>query len=96
MGCVMRSVYEQRLAEQNEIKRQIWQGAAKFGSRSKIEHWSKELWETKAAANMATQFSTSERTAARWLSGELSPPGKVVWELSELIKQKVLKDLLSE
>lgn len=78
MGCVvMRSVYEENLAQTSEIERQIRQGTGKIVSRN-FGRVAKLLWPFKTAAQLAAIAKTNERTAARWLSGEFDPPITIV------------------
>lgn len=49
----------------------------------------KVLWPFKTAAHLAALANTSERAAARWLSGEIEPPGIVLAAvLVELTKRQ--------
>lgn len=73
----MRSVYEERVANASEIERQIRQGTDKIVIR-KFGPVAKFLWPFKTAAHVAAIAKTNERTAARWLSGEFSPPFSVI------------------
>lgn len=69
----MRSVLQERIAEQTEIERQLRQGTGKIVSR-KFGAVAKVLWPHKTAAQLAAIANTNERTAWRWISGEFDPP----------------------
>jgi hypothetical protein len=57
-----------------EIQGQFRQGTDKIVSR-KFGLVAKALWPLKTAAHLAAIADSTERTAARWLSGEIEPPG---------------------
>jgi len=47
------------------------------------------VWPFKTAAHLAAIAGTSERAAARWLSGEIEPPGLLLAALlTEITKRK--------
>ena len=73
----MRSVYEARVAEQNEIKRTIVQGNARMCS-GKFGRVCKALWPTKTAEQLAAKVGCAVRTAAYEISGEREPSAKSV------------------
>lgn len=84
----MRSVYEERVAEARETERSIRQRADKIVSR-KFGPVCKLLWPHKTANQLAVIGKTTDRAAARWLSGEHDPPLSVVFAmLDEIFKEE--------
>lgn len=69
----MRSVYEERVAQATETERRIRQGTDKIVSR-KFGAVAKVLWPHNTAAHLGAIAKTTDRAAARWLSGEHDPP----------------------
>ena len=73
-GVVMRGTVPFGVASATEIARQKTTRpdrivrAPLFGAVAKV------VWPRKTAAEIATIADTNERTAARWLSGEIEPP----------------------
>ena len=71
----MRNSYEERIANANEIERQICQSGADIWLFGKV---AKMIWPAKTAAHLAAIACKDERTGARWLAGEFEPPGIVL------------------
>lgn len=74
----MRTVYEMQIAETTAIERRIRQGSDRIVSAPEWVWVAKRLWPLKTAANLATIAKSNERTAFRWLSGEVEPPNCIV------------------
>ena len=74
----MRAVFEERIDEATKIERRLRQGTDKIVSVSKFGIVAKALWPFKTAAVVASLAGSTERVAARWLSGEHEPPGCVL------------------
>jgi len=74
----MRAMYGNPVAVAAEIGCQYRQGTDKIVSPRKFGIVCKALWPHKTAAHVAAIAKTSERVAARWLSGEHEPPGCVL------------------
>ena len=74
----MRAKYGSPAALAAEIGCQFRQGTDTIVSPKKFGIVAKALWPFKTAAHIATIAKTSERVAARWLSGEHEPPGCVL------------------
>lgn len=73
----MRSVYESRVADANQIERQIRAGSDKI-VRGKFGAVAKVLWPFKTAAHIGVIGGFGERHAARILSGEFEPPAILI------------------
>lgn len=73
----MRAKYEERLAEQSEIQRNIVQGTARYCSGNFGKAW-KGLFPFKAAEELAVATGCSVRTACYELSGEHPPSAKSI------------------
>jgi len=76
----MAGVLADRVIEARETERHIRQGTDKIVSAGQFGKVAKALWPFKTAAHLASIAGkgTTERTAARWLSGEFEPPGIVL------------------
>lgn len=74
----MRHVYGNPEAVAAEIGCRFRQETDKIVSPRKFGIVAKALWPLKTAAHIASIAKTSERVAARWLSGEHEPPGCVL------------------
>jgi hypothetical protein len=73
----MRSVYEQRVGDANEIERSVLQGAATicipwFGRACK------GMWPAKTAEELAALVGISVRAAAYQISGEQEPTARTI------------------
>jgi hypothetical protein len=68
------------VASATEIARQDFQQPANFVGPTDFHKCAKVLWPFKPAAQLAAIGGASERTAERWLSGEIEPPIAVVYE----------------
>ena len=74
----MRSVYEQRIAEQTEIVGRIVRGGGILAPTPKFGDVCRLLYGSKTAAQLAAIAKCDERTAKRWMRGEFEPPLVVV------------------
>lgn len=72
----MRSVYEQRVAEQIEIRRTIEQSPARTCGPNYFGRVCKVLWPLKTAEELAAKVGCSVRTAEYEVSGERPPSGQ--------------------
>lgn len=70
----MRSVFGNPDAVAREIQGQFRQGTDKIVSASLFGPVCKVIWPHKTAFHLAEIADTTERVAARWLSGEHDPP----------------------
>ena len=77
----MRSVYEERLAEANEIQGRISSGRDTIVPAPYWTVFARYIWPEKTAAHLAALTGRDERTAKRWLAGEFEPPHSVYAEL---------------
>ena len=68
------------VASATEINRQDLQRPARIVGPTDFSKCAKVLWPFKAAAQLAAIGGASERTAERWLSGEIEPPIEIVIE----------------
>lgn len=73
----MRSVYEQRRAEQSAIGRTLVQGAARLCSGN-FGRCCKALWPVKTAEELAARTGSAVRTAAYEISGEREPSARAI------------------
>ena len=73
----MSGVLAQRIEEARETERRICRGTDRIVSR-KFGIVAKALWPLKTAAHIAAIAKKDERTAARWLSGEIPAPAIVI------------------
>lgn len=87
MGCVMRSVYEQRVAEQIEIQGRLLRGEDKIVRPFNWAAPAKGWWPC-TDAHLAAVARNDVRTARRWLRGECEPPNIVVVYLIEKMFQR--------
>jgi hypothetical protein len=70
-------VYEARVADQTEIRRNILQGTAKSCTSAFGTAW-KSLFPIKAAEELAARAGMSKRAADYQLSGECEPSARAV------------------
>lgn len=84
----MRAVYEERVAEQTEINRQLSAATDKIVGPWLFTEFAKKCWPENTAAELAAIARKSERgkpynvrTAERWLAGEFEPPICVVFAI---------------
>lgn len=83
----MRSVYEARVADQTEIRRNILQGSARCCTSAFGTAW-KSLFPVKAAEELAARAGRSKRAADYQLSGECEPSARAVAALIVLVTTK--------
>lgn len=66
------------VASAAEMRRQESQRPDRIVSVGNFGKVAKLLWPFKTAAHIAAIANSNERTAARWLSGEIEPPNIIV------------------
>ena len=71
------------VASNTEIARQDLQRPDRIVGPTDFYKCAKVLWPFKTAADLAVIGDASERTAERWLSGEIEPPNAIVLEVNQ-------------
>jgi hypothetical protein len=77
----MSGVLQRRVEEAREIERHNSTGDGRNATRPLFGPVAKVIWPFKTAAEIAAIAKTNERTAARWLSGEIEPPVCIAAEM---------------